>query len=102
MDIGSDVHDCECWEWLGREGGPAGETEAGEIDGLQAEQFLPCGQKLHKSRNYKSRMRREAGPCPDKRWKTTTFLILKVKETTLTPCTQKGPLEVEEGEGVIS
>ena len=33
-----------------------------ETDGPRAEQFLPWGQKLHKSR-----MMEEAGPCPDKR-----------------------------------
>ena len=33
-----------------------------EIDGPQAQQFLPCGQKLHKSR-----MMEQAGPCPVKR-----------------------------------
>ena len=30
MDIGSDGHDCECWECLGKGGGPAGKTEAGD------------------------------------------------------------------------
>ena len=57
-----------------------------ETDGTQAEEFLPCGPKLHKSRRMEG-----AGPCPD------TLLILEVKGNSPITHLQKSSLEVKKG-----
>ena len=69
-----------------------------ETDGPQAEQFLPCGQKLHNSRNAtKAGWWRRLDPA---QIKDHIFLILEVKETSRTTHAQKGSLEVKrEGGG---
>lgn len=65
MDIGSDGHDCECWECLGREEGQQVRLKQ-EIDGLQAEQFLPR-QKTVRAETIKSRIEEGGWACPEKR-----------------------------------
>ena len=55
-------------------------------DGTQAEEILPCGPKLHKSRRMEG-----AGPCPD------TLLILEVKGNSPITHLQKSSLEVKTG-----
>lgn len=67
-----------------------------EIGRLQAEEFSPCGQKVHKSR-----MVEEAGFCLG-RYEIKIFFILEVKETSPTTHVQKGSLEVQKGGGVTS
>lgn len=67
-----------------------------EVGRLQAEEFSPCGQKVHKSR-----MVGEAGFCPG-RYEIKIFFILEVKETSPTTHVQKGSLEVQKGGGVPS
>ena len=48
-------------------------------------------------------MMEEAVPCPDAKLKKIhTFLILEVKETSLTTHAQKGSLEVKKGGGDTS
>ena len=69
-----------------------------EIGRPQAEEFSPCGQKVHKSR-----MVEEAGFFPGRyEIKDHIFFILEVKETSPTTHVQKGSLEVQKGGSITS